>query len=74
MLHRVPTFWSDSGSSGDVPKPSTTEDAGFSVVRSLVGHGVGRFDHEDPQVPNFVTSYAGPELREGVRARRHRSS
>jgi methionyl aminopeptidase len=45
---------------------STTEDAGFSVVRSLVGHGVGRFYHEDPQVPNFVTSYAGPELREGM--------
>jgi methionyl aminopeptidase len=45
---------------------STTEEAGFSVVRSLVGHGVGRFYHEDPQVPNFVTSYAGPELREGM--------
>ena len=43
-----------------------TEEAGFSVVRSLVGHGVGRFYHEDPQVPNFVTSYAGPELREGM--------
>jgi methionyl aminopeptidase len=45
---------------------ATTEEAGFSVVRSLVGHGVGRFYHEDPQVPNFVTSYAGPELREGM--------
>ena len=45
---------------------SVTEDAGFSVVRSLVGHGVGRSYHEDPQVPNFVTSYAGPELREGM--------
>ena len=45
---------------------TTTEDAGFSIVRSLVGHGVGRFYHEDPQVPNFVTSYAGPELREGM--------
>ncbi len=45
---------------------STTEDAGFSIVRSLVGHGVGRLYHEDPQVPNFVTSYAGPELREGM--------
>jgi methionyl aminopeptidase len=30
-----------------------TEDAGFSVVRSLVGHGVGRDMHEDPQIPNF---------------------
>jgi methionyl aminopeptidase len=45
---------------------SVTEDAGFSVVRSLVGHGVGRSYHEDPQVPNFVTSYRGPELREGM--------
>ncbi|HWB23389.1 MAG TPA: type I methionyl aminopeptidase [Gaiellaceae bacterium] len=45
---------------------TVTEDAGFSVVRSLVGHGVGRHYHEDPQVPNFVTSYPGPELREGM--------
>jgi methionyl aminopeptidase len=44
----------------------TTEDAGFSVIRSLVGHGVGRSMHEDPQIPNFVTSYRGPELREGM--------
>jgi methionyl aminopeptidase len=45
---------------------TVTEEAGFSIVRSLVGHGVGRSYHEDPQVPNFVTSYAGPELREGM--------
>jgi methionyl aminopeptidase len=44
----------------------TVEDAGFSVVRSLVGHGVGRDYHEDPQVPNFVMSYRGPELVEGM--------
>jgi methionyl aminopeptidase len=43
-----------------------TEEAGFSIVRSLVGHGVGRSYHEDPQVPNFVTSYPGAELREGM--------
>jgi methionyl aminopeptidase len=43
-----------------------TESAGFSVIRSLVGHGVGRSMHEDPQVPNFVSSYRGPELREGM--------
>jgi methionyl aminopeptidase len=36
------------------------------VIRSLVGHGVGRSMHEDPQIPNFVTSYRGPELREGM--------
>ena len=45
---------------------TTTEEAGFAVVRNLVGHGVGRFYHEEPQVPNFVSSYAGPELREGM--------
>jgi len=45
---------------------TVTEEAGFSVVRSLVGHGVGRSYHEDPQVPNFVTPYRGPELREGM--------
>jgi methionyl aminopeptidase len=43
-----------------------TEAAGFSVIRSLVGHGVGRSMHEEPQVPNFVSSYRGPELREGM--------
>jgi methionyl aminopeptidase len=44
----------------------TVEDGGFSVVRSLVGHGVGRDYHEDPQVPNFVMSYRGPQLVEGM--------
>ncbi len=42
------------------------EAAGFSVVRSLVGHGVGRAYHEDPQVPNFVVPYRGPELVDGM--------
>jgi len=45
---------------------TVTEAAGFSVIRSLVGHGVGRSMHEDPQVPNFVSAYPGPELREGM--------
>jgi methionyl aminopeptidase len=31
----------------------TVEDAGFSVVRNLVGHGIGKHLHEDPQVPNY---------------------
>jgi methionyl aminopeptidase len=43
-----------------------TEAAGFSVIRSLVGHGVGRSMHEDPQVPNFVSSSRGPELKDGM--------
>jgi methionyl aminopeptidase len=44
----------------------TTEDAGFSVVRSLVGHGVGRNMHEDPQIPNFGAPGRGPVLQPGM--------
>jgi methionyl aminopeptidase len=39
---------------------------GFSVVRSLVGHGIGRQMHEDPQVPNFGPPNQGPILEVGV--------
>ena len=42
------------------------EGAGFSVVRSLVGHGVGRRYHEDPHVPNFGPPGRGPRLSEGM--------
>jgi methionyl aminopeptidase len=42
------------------------EEAGFSVVRSLVGHGVGRSYHEDPQIPNFGSPGRGPVLQEGM--------
>jgi len=45
---------------------NVTEAAGFGVIRSLVGHGVGRSMHEDPQVPNFVSGHRGPELKEGM--------
>ena len=44
----------------------TTEEAGFSVVRSLVGHGIGRSMHEEPQVPNFGEPGRGPLLQEGM--------
>ncbi|MGE5690585.1 MAG: type I methionyl aminopeptidase [Pseudomonadota bacterium] len=43
-----------------------TEDAGFAVVRSLVGHGVGRDMHEEPQIPNFGEPGRGPLLAEGM--------
>ncbi len=42
------------------------ERAGFSVVKSLVGHGVGRHYHEDPHVPNFGEPGRGPRLSEGM--------
>ena len=44
----------------------TTEEAGFSVVRSLVGHGIGRAMHEDPQIPNYGPPGRGPELQPGM--------
>ncbi len=43
-----------------------TESAGFSVVRTLVGHGVGRAMHEDPQIPNYGPPGRGPLLAEGM--------
>lgn len=42
------------------------EGAGLSVVRSLVGHGVGKSMHEDPQVPNYGRPGKGPLLEEGM--------
>ena len=42
------------------------EAAGFSVVRSLVGHGVGKEMHEDPQIPNYGDAGRGPRLEEGM--------
>jgi methionyl aminopeptidase len=44
----------------------TTEEQGFSVVRSLVGHGVGRSMHEEPQIPNYGEPARGPLLAEGM--------
>ncbi|MFQ5788249.1 MAG: type I methionyl aminopeptidase [Thermodesulfobacteriota bacterium] len=47
------------------------EEAGFSIVRSFVGHGIGRKLHEDPQVPNFVPTngnyrWKGIRLKPGM--------
>jgi methionyl aminopeptidase len=39
---------------------------GFSVIRSLVGHGIGRDMHEDPQIPNFGEPGKGPLIEEGM--------
>ena len=53
---------------GDIANAVQTvvEDSGFSVVKSLVGHGVGRHYHEDPHVPNFGDPGRGPKLSEGM--------
>jgi len=42
------------------------EAEGLSVIRTLVGHGIGREMHEEPQVPNFGEPGKGPELEEGM--------
>ena len=42
------------------------EAAGFSVVRSLVGHGIGRAMHEEPQIPNYGPAGKGVRLEEGM--------
>ena len=53
---------------GDVSNAiqAVAEGAGLAVVRSLVGHGVGRDMHEDPQVPNYGRPGKGPLLEEGM--------
>ncbi len=44
----------------------TAEQNGFSVVRDMVGHGIGRRMHEDPQVQNFGSPGTGPVLKTGL--------
>ena len=43
-----------------------SQDAGFGVVRELVGHGIGTAFHEEPQVPNYGSPRRGPRLAEGM--------
>ena len=45
---------------------SFAEARGYNVVREYVGHGVGRFLHEEPQVPNYGPPGRGPLLRRGM--------
>jgi methionyl aminopeptidase len=42
------------------------ESNGYSIVRDLVGHGIGRSIHEEPSVPNFGKPGSGPVLKEGM--------
>ena len=42
------------------------EDAGYSVVRDFVGHGIGKNLHEDPQIYNFGKKGRGIELKSGM--------
>ncbi|MBN2090196.1 type I methionyl aminopeptidase [candidate division KSB1 bacterium] len=45
---------------------TTVEAAGFSVVRELVGHGIGQSLHEEPQIPNYGKPHQGPRLKAGM--------
>lgn len=45
---------------------SYIEEKGFSIVRDLCGHGVGRHLHEDPQIPNFGMSNTGAKIKNGM--------
>lgn len=53
---------------GDISHAVQTrcEEAGFGVVRDLVGHGIGKSMHEDPSVPNFGRKNKGDRLRKGM--------
>jgi methionyl aminopeptidase len=42
------------------------ESEGLSIIRTLVGHGIGRDMHEDPQIPNYGEPGRGPELEPGM--------
>jgi len=56
------------GRLGDISAAIQTaaEDAGFSVVRALVGHGIGRDMHEAPQIPNYGRAGRGVRLKAGM--------
>ena len=43
-----------------------TESFGYGVVRELVGHGLGKNLHEDPEIPNFGSKGTGPEIKNGL--------
>ena len=45
---------------------SYVEARGFSIVREMVGHGVGRAMHEEPQIPNFGRRHTGEKIRPGM--------
>jgi methionyl aminopeptidase len=53
---------------GDISNAIQTycEEAGYSVVREMIGHGVGKSLHEDPEVPNYGRRGAGVKLKSGM--------
>jgi methionyl aminopeptidase len=45
---------------------TVVEEQGYSIVRELVGHGIGRSLHEEPQIPNYGKPHRGPRLKRGM--------
>jgi methionyl aminopeptidase len=67
-LQRGTEMARDGNRLGDISSAiqAYVEQSGFSIVRDLVGHGIGRSMHEDPQIPNFGRAGQGPKLRAGM--------
>jgi methionyl aminopeptidase len=54
------------GDVGHAVQTFVEEKHGLWCIREMVGHGVGRYNHEDPQVPNYGQKGKGPKLRAGM--------
>jgi methionyl aminopeptidase len=67
-LHRAVPQCRPGNHLGDVSHAiqNHVEAAGFSIVRTLVGHGIGRSMHEEPQIPNYGRPGTGILLEEGM--------
>jgi methionyl aminopeptidase len=67
-LHQGVAQCVDGNRLGDVSHAiqQHVEGAGLSIVRSLVGHGIGRSMHEEPQIPNYGEPATGVPLEEGM--------
>jgi methionyl aminopeptidase len=67
-LHQGVAQCRDGNRLGDVSHAiqQHVEAAGLSIVRSLVGHGIGRSMHEEPQIPNYGDPHSGMPLEEGM--------
>lgn len=67
-LHKGLNACKKGGHLGDISHAIQThvEANGFSVVKDLVGHGIGTALHEDPQIPNYGAAKRGPKLKNGM--------
>ena len=54
------------GAIGNAIETYVSSEGSYGIVRDLVGHGIGRKLHEDPQVPNYGQADQGPKIREGM--------